>query len=309
VLPETDERPGSAQARAVARTLPWIGTALVLVLVLQRVDVQETWRILRLARPAPLGAALLGWALIQAASILRWWGVERLAGDAGVTMRDLTRSHLVGMSVNLFLPSGFGGDIARALRRRSEARGLLRAARGVVADRFLALHALLVAAAFGIAATPALQQRVSPQTLGVMLILGSLPFAWPWLQAWRRRTPPPTASQAGGTLALWVLSVLIQFANAVVHAWLLDALWPGVPRSWMLAVIPAMSLLASLPVSINGLGVREGLLMLWLAPVGVPEPVALALGVLSLGLLVVAGLAGGLVLLGEALAPSRAGMA
>lgn len=299
---------GHPLARSLARALPWIATVAVVVLVLRRVNLAETVHALGSARPAPLAAALLGWVLIQLASIVRWWGVERLSGDHAVQLRDLTRSHLVGMAVNLFLPSGFGGDIARALRRRTEAQGLLRAARGVVADRFLALHALIVAAAAGILTTPALQASITQPQLLAVLVIGTLPFAWPWLRAWRAGTTPPTGERIGGTFLLWLLSVVIQVANALVHAWLLESLWPGVPLTWMLAVIPAMSLLASLPVSINGLGVREGLLILWLAPVGVPEPVALGLGVLSLGLLVLTGLAGGAVLLRESLAPTRARM-
>lgn len=295
--------------RPLARALPWLGTAVVLALILRRVDPVETLRVLSAARPEPLVLAMLGWTIIQVASVLRWWGVERLAGDETVRLPELARSHVVGMAANLFLPGGFGGDVARAWRRRSAERSLLRAAGGVVADRFLALHALLVVAALGILSTPALQAHLTPRQLLVLLVLGSVPFGWPWWQSWRQRTDRPTGRQITATLGLWLLSVLLQLGNALVHAWLLDALWPDIPLAWMLAIIPAMSLLASLPVSVNGLGVREGLLVLWLEPVGVPAPVALALGMLSLGLLVLVGLVGGMVLLRETLSTPRSDMA
>ena len=61
--------------------------------------------------------------------------------------------------------------------------------------------------------------------------------------------------------------------------------------------MPLVSLLAMLPLSLNGLGVREGSLVLLLAPYGVAAPAAVALGLAWFAMTLALGLVGGLVYL------------
>jgi len=75
------------------------------------------------------------------------------------------------------------------------------------------------------------------------------------------------------------------------------ALGLAVPIWYLLLFIPLMTILSTLPVSFNGLGVREGGYVAFLALVGVGKEEALAFGLLWTALLFAAGLFGGLVLL------------
>src|SRR5262249_20304341 len=95
-----------------------------------------------------------------------------------------------------------------------------------------------------------------------------------------------------------LLSVGVQVAN-VVMIWLLglaiDAPVPGVCY-WILA--PMVSLWAVVLPSINGMGVREGGVALFLVkPLGVPESTALSLAILWFAVVTAANLSGGLVYL------------
>lgn len=56
-----------------------------------------------------------------------------------------------------------------------------------------------------------------------------------------------------------------------------------------------MSVLSNVPISINGLGLREQLHVLLLEPLGVPKEVAVAISLLLFGHLLIASAAGGIV--------------
>ena len=67
---------------------------------------------------------------------------------------------------------------------------------------------------------------------------------------------------------------------------------------WFMAV-PLVALAMVLPISISGVGVREGGLALLLAPYGVPAEKAVAIGLLWFLLNILCGLAGGLMFLAD----------
>ena len=90
--------------------------------------------------------------------------------------------------------------------------------------------------------------------------------------------------------AVAVLSAVVQAANAVM-VWLL-ALGLPLPVLLFFALVPLVSLLTLAPVSLNGMGVREGGLVLLLAPLGVAAEEAVTLALLWLSVFAVAGLAG-----------------
>lgn len=54
----------------------------------------------------------------------------------------------------------------------------------------------------------------------------------------------------------------------------------GVGPTALLAFVPAVLIAQVIPISISGLGVREGLFALFLHPLGVPRSQAIALGLL-----------------------------
>ena len=55
---------------------------------------------------------------------------------------------------------------------------------------------------------------------------------------------------------------------------------PAAGPTALLAFFPAVAIAQVLPISISGLGVREGLFALFLRPLGVPTAQAVALGIL-----------------------------
>lgn len=258
------------------------------------------------ANPMYILMAIGVWAVIQALSIIKWQWVNRLQG-LRIPLAPLTNAYLVGMFFNTFLPSGFGGDAVRAYKLARYSGATASSLSSVVIDRYLALHSLVAVAAIAVFFSPELRQAVSLPVVFGALVAGSLPFALPGLLSrpmgagLRRRFPVldqllaqlAAPGALGTTAGLWVLAVVIQYANALMHYVLILALGYTVSLPYVLGFIPIMVLLASLPLSVNGLGIREGSLVFFLGKVGMPGTDALAVGLLSLALLLLVGAVGG----------------
>ena len=64
------------------------------------------------------------------------------------------------------------------------------------------------------------------------------------------------------------------------------------PDAAVLAFVPAVAMAQVLPVSLGGLGIREGLLVLLLNPLGVPAGKAIGVGLLWYGMTLLVSLLG-----------------
>jgi uncharacterized membrane protein YbhN (UPF0104 family) len=93
-------------------------------------------------------------------------------------------------------------------------------------------------------------------------------------------------------LVTTALSLLVQGIN-VILLWLIGrAIDAPVPASYCGIVVPMVTLLTLLPVSLNGMGVREGGMVLFLAPLGIPSAMAVSLAFLWFSVFVAASLFG-----------------
>jgi hypothetical protein len=70
------------------------------------------------------------------------------------------------------------------------------------------------------------------------------------------------------------------------------ALGVSVPDASVLAFVPAVAMAQVLPISLSGLGIREGLLVLLLHPLGVPTGKAIGVGLLWYGMTLIVSLLG-----------------
>ena len=123
----------------------------------------------------------------------------------------------------------------------------------------------------------------------------------PWLgeRLHRLAVQVPQALSLGVRPAALGLSLVVQAANVLV-VWLIGcAIGAPVPGSYYWILVPMVTLLTLLPVSLNGMGIREGGTVLFLAPLGVNEGTALSLAFLWFTVFTATALAGaGVYLLG-----------
>jgi uncharacterized membrane protein YbhN (UPF0104 family) len=250
--------------------------------------------------------------LTQGVSALRWQMLARTLGLGG-RWRDYLGYFFIGMFFNLVLPTSVGGDVVRAwylgrldgppppLGRRTAAY------LSVLADRVNGFVVLIAVACVAALCCPLplpgpVAWAVASMGAAAALGLASLP-ALPWLQKVLPVHPRLTPILAGARLCLGdrrrllivsALSLVVQLAN-VVLAWLVgEALGLPIPPLYYGVFIPLVSLLTLLPVSLNGMGLRETGTMLLLDPLGVGAASAVTLSLLLFAVYTAASLGGGL---------------
>jgi uncharacterized membrane protein YbhN (UPF0104 family) len=102
----------------------------------------------------------------------------------------------------------------------------------------------------------------------------------------RLRHRPREALGVLGAALVYQLSV-VAAVYCAVHA--LDI---SIPNAAVIAFIPAVAMGQTVPLSVSGFGVREGLLVLLLHPLGVSTSSAVALGLFWYGMLLIVSLIG-----------------
>jgi uncharacterized membrane protein YbhN (UPF0104 family) len=251
----------------------------------------------------------------QGVSAVRWQILGRTLGLGG-RWRDYLAHYFVGMFFNLVLPTSVGGDVVRAwyLGRQVGAAppmGRRTAAfLSVLADRVNGFAVLIaVACAAALCCPTPLPGWICATVAGMgatcLLGLAALPLL-PWL---RKRLPAhPRLMQLldsaelfhgdrRGMVCVTLLSLVVQLAN-IVLAWLIgEGLGLPVPFLYYGVLIPLVSILTLLPISLNGMGLREGGTILLLAPLHVNEASAITLSLLIFAVYTAASLMGGVVYL------------
>ena len=209
-----------------------------------------------------------------------------------------------GMFMNLFLPTSVGGDVGRALTLAGGRRGFRAAVVSVLADRGTGLLALSWVALgaerwLGDVGLPPLI-RYSIWGLAAALTGGCLlPFLAPRLldglgetmrlanRCWR---------DPGAFLGAVGIALAFQLGLGAVYAVLGAAMGLGQPWGYYFLVSPLAALASMVPVSIFGLGFREGALVYLFGLRGVGREEALGFAVAWLALVTLLSLLGGLVL-------------
>jgi uncharacterized membrane protein YbhN (UPF0104 family) len=244
-------------------------------------------------------------------STVRWSQVLQ-ALDLRADFPKLLSHTLAGMFVSNVLPSTVGGDVLRVTRlsaangRRhpSVASVMVERLTGFLVLPFISLVALVANPTLlhlGQATHLALTMSLGTLTvLGVILALVSSPWladrlaGHSWLDflgavqmglARLRRDP-------GAALGV-VVSALAYQLTMVAGAWMAGHAM-GIQVGWsaMMAFIPVVAVAQVLPISVSGLGLREGALVILLAPLGVAGGQAVAFGLLLYGMNLVVSLLG-----------------
>lgn len=217
-----------------------------------------------------------------------------------------------GAFFSLCLPTSIGGDVVKAYRLSDSTPGRLLAGCTVLADRLAGLAALGVLAgaavigkerSLGLVATLGVGAALLATVLAVIwLAVGSLDrllAVFPEPHAARQfisRLLPYQMRPSLMTRAVaW--SLIVQMGGSVAVAFVARGLGVSLPLSVWFAVVPLIALAMVLPISISGVGVREGGLAFLLAPAGVPAEQAVAIGLLWFLTTIANGLIGGLLFL------------
>ena len=310
----SDPPPRRAAAAAWWPAIRIVASAVMLGLLLPRMHLPSL--LPRGHHGETVAYLLLGLLTTLAGIILSAWRWQRVLTvfDAETRLPNLVNHYLAGQFVGNFLPSTIGGDVLRVSRlsgTRSDIPNTTAFA-SVVIERLTGWIVLPLLTLTGLLLRPSLLQLgVSRLAIGLsagtlLLLAGILAAAaspriagrFAANEGWTRfigavhlgvvslKRRPVAAASIIGVATVYQLS-------PVLAAWFATrALGLHLPMMALLAFTPVVAIAQVLPVSLNGLGIREGALVLFLGPLGVSTGQAVAVGLIVYALTLAVSLLG-----------------
>jgi len=266
----------------------------------------------------PISFYLVSLAVVLAGQVAYAWRWGLLLRGAGVSppFALVLRQYFVGIFVNNFLPSTAGGDIAKIVYL-GQNHGYRTVAASVAIDRLLGVGLLAILATVALWFSPISAPRLAAANIASALIaavsvllLVLTTFGTGGMAARVARfgtravrlaerlqrlrlemsaplSRPAIAAQAALVVVAYAMAVTAIYLRFVTvqHA-------AAPPFIAMFAVVTAITVLSNVPVSLNGLGLREQLHASLFVPLGVPPETAVSVSLLLYAHLLVASLIG-----------------
>ena len=280
-------------------------SGLVIAFLLWRIDLAQTWDILRESNYAYVLGSLALFVGTTWLMAWRWWALLRARG-IHEPYGWLLRMYFVSYAAGQVLPTAVGGDAVRIIEHARRRPGITATAAGaVVMERILGSAGTLVMVAAGLAVAAGRYEGVRLLVLlevvfvAVMILLGLLLFSRRIGQHLQERLFPlgrriklerPLKSlHAAMHEYRYVPRVLLAVLGVTVVAQSLRviAIWlcgeaVGIDVSPLVYVIlgPLLFLVQMVPFTLNGLGVREAFFVVFLGRFGVEAEAAFAAGFL-----------------------------
>ena len=290
--------------RRKAKNIIRIGISACLVLWLfSRFDLKSVWDVLEGFSVFIWIAACFISLAAQILSSMRWWILSKALFFKG-TWPTYLGFYFVGMFFNLFLPTGVGGDVFKIHFLSREERRRIAAVMAVLGDRFFGLAAMVLIGAVFVFIDPGLLPVAFANGLligGAVMLLCfmGMPFIF---RIMGKIGPSIFKNDPASVTGLWkpkiVLPVLglsfcLQAMGMGAVALMGKSMGIGVSPAFYFVALPMVNIMTMIPISFNGIGVREGAMVYFLGLKGIePEP-ALALGLLFFSVQVVTSLIGG----------------
>jgi glycosyltransferase 2 family protein len=248
-------------------------SALLLTLLFRMLDTGTVASMLRTASVPLLALGAIWMLCLTALSAVKWRLLLREQG-VSVPYLLLLRTYIVSQFINLFAPSVVGGDAYRAAKLRHRTAGVKKALPSIVAERSTGVAALAIVGILGLSHLLYRENFwLILAALAVAVVVGYVLLVWPVLRLMR---------QLNQSAAYGVVGIITEILNALRPSWrfwavvVLSFLFHlgivmtslifstatqiGVEFTQLMVAIPTVYLVEILPVSINGIGVREGTL-------------------------------------------------
>jgi uncharacterized protein (TIRG00374 family) len=280
-----------------------VSLSLLAYIITQQAGIREILREMRRVQPGWIAASFSLHALGVWISAVRWRILIAAQGD-NVPLAFLVKSYLVGTFFNSFLPGRFGGDIVRIWDGSRYSRSLLKSSAVVLVERLTGVVVLLV---FALTASLLRLEmaRAFPViwvALGLALV-GLASIASLWSPLWEKILRRIPESGLWGRLSAKVLEfratllvyrarkaalgkalfwALLLQVNVILHYFLAGRGFHfTVPLLDYFIFIPIVLLVLTIPITISGLGVREGLYTQILGFYAIPAAGAVAFSLIA----------------------------
>ena len=272
-------------------------TVVGLIIVLRQVELET---VLYTLSQVQIGWVLVSFLLVNASLVLRAYRWGLLLRGVGATIRigRLAELYFVGNFFNMFLLSGFGGDVVRILEAARNVPGNI-ATGTVILDRLTGLLMLFIMALFALPFRPdgfpdfivwvVMAGAVGGILFLILLMQGRF---LRWLGHW---LPGPLKTEGNTPIARLLDAVegcgwravggallVSLFLNLMLALWWETsslALGLSIPYSYFVLVVPVLSVLLLIP-SVSGLGPGEMMAPMLFASTGINAETAVSLSFL-----------------------------
>lgn len=290
-----------------------VGIITILIIKLKS---DTLWETIRQVTWWQLTLGVLGYCFCQFISSFKWLQLAH-SMKLGGTPLQFYSYYLQGMFLSLFLPTSIGGDFGRALMlAREKSSRWTHALLSIAAERMCGLMVLM----FFITISFYLEQPARQSGLILLiLVAGTLAvtvftfgFRWienhPWGHWLIQKFVLKQAQQDEDPGEIWPrpqalfvgtgMSVIFHALGVFLKMWLLSLLGVQLSFTMITVVYGLVGLLSLIPITLGGIGVREGstayLLVLW---AHIPEETALAYSLIWGSVVLLSGVPGGLLAL------------
>lgn len=270
---------------------------LLLYVSLRSVNLAALGERLSRLNTAWIAAALLLQAAQVALQAMRWRTITLECG-ARLAPRAAVRINFIAAFFNQVLPSTIGGDAARMILLARAGNGWASAAYSVLIDRVAGILALAVIVIACLPWTLTLVQ--DPVAQAILLLIGAGAVAGavvfiligvlrlPLLERWAPTRHLVQVSRTARRIAQsWQAAGTVAASSFAIHLLTITSIWciaqsveASASFALLLFMIPPVILIATVPVSIAGWGVREGSMIVAFAYAGLAAGDGLIVSVL-----------------------------
>lgn len=246
------------------------------------------------------------------------WQILILAQGHAVPLGFLAKSYLVGTFFNNFLPTRFGGDIVRIWDGSRYAHSILKSSAIVLVERFTGIVVLFLFAFVASLFRLDLAQKVPVILVSLLVGLFGLILVAFFFTPYTRRiiSKIPEVKflsrvrqkllefrdilllyrEKKGALAQAFFWAFLLQVNVIVHYYLIGkALHLDIPLLDYFVFIPIVLLILVIPVTIGGLGLREGSYVEIFKFYGISSDAAVSFGLIDWAFGFIIGIVGGII--------------
>lgn len=305
--------------KRIVSVLQLVISVSLLLILLSRIDSRSFLNLLAGINPGYFALGVLLYLVSSGVVAVRWYFIVRTANEPADIFQLIT-INFVGSFFSMFLPTAAGGDMARMYESSRRGMAGTKAVSTVLLDRVIGLISLVL---ISIAAL-LVGFRYTGELSLVYLVIG---LAFTFGIVWRLFFNPalirrfegvfrlpllaraePSAKklyqslyelqlQPGLLLSTVSVSILAQVIEISSAIFLARALGVDSQGFYFFIFLPLIWLVTMIPISLNGLGVRESAFAFFFGQVGVVSTAAVSLSLLVYACRLLAGLLGGFLFL------------
>ena len=301
--------------KKLVMTISKVGiSALIMFLLLRGMDLVALKDIMLSISPGMVATVVGLLICIQLISTLRWSIILKM--DLDIPYIKLLAIYLVGMFFNNFLPTIVGGDLIKGYYLYKETGKGGHALASVFLDRYTGLAALMCIALAALFLGHRLLEGTGLILFFVLLVLGfvgaSLVIWVDMLHTWAMKLMAKIhfyginkkidkfynvlmsyRHHHGIIGKAFLCSFFVQGGVITVYFLLGRGLGIDIPMVYFYLFVPLATVASMLPISLAGLGVREGIFVFLFAKAGVSKELAIGLSLLFFFISVAVSLIGG----------------